>query len=218
MKTAGEPQQVKSRKRVTDHGEVFTSEREVKAMLDLVFDQTERVESTFLEPACGSGNFLVEILRRKLNILQNKYAKSRTEYDVNLIKAVCSIYGVELLPDNAEECRERLITEIQNSYRFDSDEILHQLIKSVKYILHKNIICGDALNYTTTNGEPIIFAEWKFINDTEVKQRCFDYQVVLDKGKQISLFGDDGKMAHIPKHGLEFPPTHYLKLGEDDAE
>lgn len=218
MKTTGEPQQVKSRKRVADHGEVFTSEREVKAMLDLVKDQTERIESTFLEPACGSGNFLVEILRRKLNVLQNKYAQSRAEYDVHIIKAVCSIYGVELLPDNAEECRERLFIEIQNSYPFDNDDIFNQLIKSVKYILHKNIICGDALNYTATDGEPVVFTEWKFINDTDVKQRCFDYQVVLEKSKQIRLFGDDGEMAHIPKHGLEFPPMHYLKLGDNDAE
>ena len=218
MNTAEHTQQVKSRKRVADHGEVFTNEREVKAMLDLVKDQCERIETTFLEPACGSGNFLIEILRRKLAVLQNKYAKSPAEYDANLIKAVCSIYGVELLQDNAEECRERLFTEIENSYpkKFEKEATFHQLMKSVKYVLQKNIICGDALNYTTNSGEPIVFTEWKFINDTDVKQRCFDYQVVLDKSKQLSLFGDDGTMAHISQHGHEFPPVHYLKIGEDE--
>lgn len=212
--------QVKSRKRVADHGEVFTNEREVKAMLDLVKDQCERIEATFLEPACGSGNFLIEILRRKLEVLQNKYSKSQMEYDANLIKAVCSIYGVELLPDNAEECRERLFTEIKNSYpnKFKNDNTFHQLMKSAKHILHKNIICGNALDYKTNDGEPLVFTEWKFINDTDVKQRCFDYEVVLHKSKQISLFGDDGEMASIPQHGQEFPPVHYLKLGEDDTE
>ena len=101
-------QQVKSKKRVADHGEVFTNQREVNAMLDLVKDQTERIEATFLEPACGDGNFLIEILRRKLNVLKSKYSKSRLEYNANLIKAVCSIYGVELLEIGRASCRERV--------------------------------------------------------------------------------------------------------------
>lgn len=220
MNTAEKNPQVKSRKRVANHGEVFTNEREVKAMLDLVKDQCERIEATFLEPACGSGNFLIEILRRKLTVLRNKYSKSQMEYDANLIKAVCSIYGVELLPDNAEECRKRLFSEVFDTYLkvFKKDETFPKLMRSVKHILHKNIICGDALNYTLQNGEPIVFTEWKFINDTEVKQRCFDYQVVLEKSKQLSFFGDDGEIASIPQHGLEFPPIHYLKIGENDKE
>lgn len=220
MNTAETPKQVKSRKRVADHGEVFTNEREVKAMLDLVKDQCERIEATFLEPACGSGNFLIEILRRKLVVIQKKYSKSQMEYDANLIKAVCSIYGVELLKDNAEECRARLFNEIQDTYpkKLKNENTFHQLMMSVKYVLQKNIICGNALSYTTVDDEPIVFTEWKFVNDTDVKQRCFDYQIVLEKGKQLSLFGDDGGVASIPQHGKEFPPIHYLKLGEDDAE
>lgn len=212
------PKQVKSRQRVADHGEVFTNIREVNAMLDLVKEQTERIEATFLEPACGTGNFLIEILRRKLTVINNKYAKSREEFDANLIKAITSIYGVELLPDNAQECRERLFNEILEQYprKFERNEAFHQLMRSVKYVLETNIICGNALNYTTENGEPILFTEWKFINDSDVKRRCFDYQVVLDKTKQLSLFGDDGEKAHIPQHGKEYPPTHYLKLGEND--
>ncbi len=209
--------QVKSRERVTDHGEVFTNPREVNAMLDLVKDQCEQIEATFLEPACGTGNFLIEILRRKLKVLFSKYSKSKLEYDANLIKVVCSIYGVELLPDNVKECQIRLFEAIQQSYpKKFIDEDYSALLDSIRFILNANIICGDALNYTTLEGKPIIFVEWKFVNDTDVKRRYFDYQVVLEKSKQLTLFGDDGKPAHIPEHGKEFPPIHYLKLGKDE--
>lgn len=220
MTTAKHQGQIKSKKRVADHGEVFTNEREVNAMLDLVKDQCERIDATFLEPACGSGNFLIAILQRKLAVLKDKYAGSRSEYDANLVKVVGNLYGVELLPDNTQECRQRLFTEIQNSYpkKFAQDDIFQQLMRSVRYVLSKNIICGDALSYTTNNGEAIVFTEWKFINDTDVKQRCFDYQVVLDGAKQLSLFDDSGGLAHIPQHGLEFPPIHYLKLGDEDTK
>ncbi|MFW0885015.1 DNA methyltransferase, partial [Candidatus Acidulodesulfobacterium sp. H_13] len=97
--------QVKSKKRVADHGEVFTSEREVNAMLDLVKQETERIDSRFLEPACGTGNFLVEILRRKLEVVKNRYKKSQSEYERYAVIAVSSIYGVDLLQDNVEEAR-----------------------------------------------------------------------------------------------------------------
>lgn len=210
--------QVKSKKRVADHGEVFTNQREVNAMLDLVKDQTQRIEATFLEPACGDGNFLIEILRRKLDVIKSKYLKSRHEYDANLIKAVSSIYGVELLYDNTNQCKERLFNEIHKTYLsfFENDDTAKQLLKSVQFILDKNIICGNALDYTTNEGEPIVFSEWKFINDTDIKQRCFDYEVVLDKGKQTSLFADDDSIANIPEHGKEYPPIHYLKLGDNE--
>jgi type I restriction-modification system DNA methylase subunit len=100
--------QLKSRKRVADHGEVFTSEREVNAMLDLVKQETERIESRFLEPACGNGNFLAEILKRKLEVVDNRYSKSQLEWERYAVLAVSSIYGVDILEDNAIECRERL--------------------------------------------------------------------------------------------------------------
>jgi type I restriction-modification system DNA methylase subunit len=100
--------QVKSKKRVADHGEVFTSEREVNAMLDLVKQETERIDSRFLEPACGTVNFLVEILNRKLKIVKDRYKKSQIEFERNAIIAISSIYGVDILQDNAIECRDRL--------------------------------------------------------------------------------------------------------------
>jgi type I restriction-modification system DNA methylase subunit len=108
--------QVKSKKRVADHGEVFTSEREVNAMLDLVKDETERIDSRFLEPACGNGNFLAEILSRKLKVVENRYGKSQLEYERYAIIAVSSIYGVEIQEDNAIECRERLFGLFNEKY------------------------------------------------------------------------------------------------------
>lgn len=207
-------QQVKSRKRVADHGEVFTNEREVKAMLDLVNDQCERIEATFLEPACGSGNFLIEILRRKLAIIQSKYAKSPTEYNTNLIVAVSSIYGVELLQDNVLECRERLFSEIEKSYpkKFKNDNTFEQLMKSVNYILHQNIICGDALTYTTHDGEPIVFIHWAMLPDGNVIQNFFDFKEIsnVKQGMQ-SLFGE-------LQNDNPPPIMHYLKLGEYDTK
>lgn len=100
--------QIKSKKRVADHGEVFTSEREVNAMLDLVKPETERIDSRFLEPACGNGNFLAEVLRRKLAVVKERYAKSQIEFERYAVLAISSIYGVDILEDNAVECRNRL--------------------------------------------------------------------------------------------------------------
>jgi len=108
--------QVKSKKRVTDHGEVFTSEREVNAMLDLVKQETERIDSRFLEPACGTGNFLVEILRRKLKIVENRYKKSQLEFESYTVIAISSIYGVDILEDNVVECRNRLFEIFDEKY------------------------------------------------------------------------------------------------------
>ena len=79
-----ETKQVKSKKRVTDHGEVFTAASEVNAMLDLVKHETERIDSRFLEPACGNGNFLIEILKRKLHIVEGRYSKSQLDYETEL--------------------------------------------------------------------------------------------------------------------------------------
>ncbi|WP_224135027.1 DNA methyltransferase [Candidatus Kaistella beijingensis] len=206
--------QVKSRKRVADHGEVFTNEREVKAMLDLVKDQTERIDATFLEPACGSGNFLIEILHRKLQVLLSKYKNSRTEFDKNLIVAVYSIYGVELLEDNAAECRERLYTKIEADYpkKFKTHEDFTHLMKSVQHILHTNIICGNALDYTTKDGDPIIFTHWSLQTDGKVIQNFFDYREIsnVKQGMQ-SLFAEQ-QDPNPPK------PKHYLKLYRDDED
>ena len=108
--------QVKSRQRVADHGEVFTAEREVRAMCDLVKSETERIESRFLEPACGNGNFLAEVLRRKLAVVKSRYGKNPSDYERYSVLSVTSIYGVDILADNAQECRERLFALWDEEY------------------------------------------------------------------------------------------------------
>ncbi len=133
--------QVKSKKRVTDHGEVFTSEREVNAMLDLVKQETERIDSRFLEPACRSGNFLVEVLNRKLNIVASRYKKSQLEYERYSVIAISSIYGVDILEDNVVECRKRLfeifVKQYSSLYKSNCKE---ECNTSIKYILERNLL------------------------------------------------------------------------------
>ena len=99
--------QIKSKDRVANHGEVFTNIREVNAMLDLVKDETHRIDSRFLEPACGTGNFLIEVLRRKLEVVESRYKKSKIEFERYSILALSSIYGIDILEDNLKECKTR---------------------------------------------------------------------------------------------------------------
>lgn len=208
--------QVKSKQRVADHGEVFTNEREVKAMLDLVWKNLEQgttdkiLTATFLEPSCGSGNFLIEILRRKLALLK-EMKKEKANYDFYLILVVSSLYGVELLQDNAEECQERLFTEIQKSYpkKFITRENDHdRLMASIRFVISQNIICGNALDYTTPSGDPIIFTHWAGSLETrEVTMNFFDYGFLSDKkAGMLSLFSEQS---------IKDPQTlHYLDLGQ----
>lgn len=214
--------QVVSRQRVADHGEVYTAKREVNAMLDLVKEETERIDSRFLEPACGNGNFLVEILSRKMEAVRKRFSKNRYEYDLASAQAVSSMYGVELLPDNVEICRNRLLDQYLETYRQHlSDNVSPELERCIRFILKKNILCGDALTMLQQNGEPITFCEWTFIGmDGKVKRRDFELAELLrnveyDKpkaGEEGLLFADTGEptFVHLPKR--EYPLTNYLKL------
>ena len=148
--------QVKSRQRVVDHGEVFTAEREVNAMLDLVKTETERIDSRFLEPACGNGNFIAEVLRRKLAVVASRYRKSPLEYQRYAFLAVSSIYGVDILADNVGECRERLFRIVEKDVRSNiKGSVEPAFLDAVRYVLEKNILCGDALTLRDASGEPI---------------------------------------------------------------
>jgi len=214
--------QVKSKKRVTDHGEVFTSEREVNAMLDLVKQETERIDSRFLEPACGTGNFLVEILRRKLAIVENRYKKSQLEYERYAVIALSSIYGIDLLQDNVEEAQNRLFKIFDKQYTsFYKANCKEECRTSIKYILKKNILRGDALTLMTVgNGDkPIIFSEWSAVNGSMIKRRDFTLDNLLKAEAQKvpgGLFDDfyETDPAFLPKPIKEFPLTHFLKLAE----
>lgn len=189
--------QVKSKQRVVEHGEVFTAEREVKAMCDLVKQETERIDSRFLEPACGDGNFLAEILCRKLAIVKNKYKKSSLDYEKNSLLAVSSIYGVDIMADNVSACRERLYKIWEKEYKaVCKKECNEDACRSVRYILSRNIVCGNALTLRCVdeNGsdtdEPIVFSEWAFITGFNIQRSDYTFDQLLNSdktNKQMSL-------------------------------
>lgn len=211
--------QVKSKRRVADHGEVFTSEREVNAMLDLVKDETERIDSRFLEPACGNGNFLAEILSRKLKVVENRYGKSQLEYEKYAIIAVSSIYGVEIQEDNAIECRERLFGLFNEKYTsLYGDKCKEECRRSVRFLLNRNILWGNALDFTNpVTKEPIVFSEWSAVNGTQLKRRDYVFRFLVEKTHQFSLFNDEGEAAAIDEPVKDYLLIHLLKLGEDDT-
>lgn len=214
--------QSKSKQRVADHGEVFTSDREVNAMLDLVKQETDRIDSRFLEPACGTGNFLAEILRRKLAAVESRYKKSQLEYERYAVIAVTSLYGVDILEDNIIECRNRLFKIFDKQYTsFYKKKAKEECRTSVKYILEKNIIRGDALTLKTVgNGdEPIVFSEWSAVNGSMIKRRDFTLDNLLQTEAckvPDSLFSDfyETDPAFLPKPIKDYPLTHFLKLAD----
>lgn len=194
---------VKSKKRVADHGEVFTPAWMVEAMLDLVKDETERIDSRLLEPACGSGNFLVQILRRKLAAVEVRYGKSDFERRHYALLALMGIYGIELLLDNIAECRANLL-EILADYlnATESDE----LCRAASYVLSQNIVHGDALTMRTQDGQPITFAEWGYLGKGRFQRRDFR----LDTLTESSAFSaEDSLFTHLGKHEIFTPVRTY---------
>lgn len=189
--------QIKSRQRVADHGEVYTAEREVKAMCDLVSDECRRIDSRFLEPACGDGNFLAEILSRKLAAVKKKYRKSVIDYEKNALLAVSSIYGVDILADNVVACRERLFKMWRKEYKaVVKTAYSEDTEKSVRFILSKNIVCGNALTLMCVdeNGidteTPIIFSEWAFIMGANMQRQDFTFSELLNRDDEQTLLDD----------------------------
>ena len=204
--------QVKSKARVADFGEVNTSEREVNSMLDLVKQETERLDSRFLEPACGDGNFLIEVLNRKLEILVKKYKKNQYEFERNSIVVVGSIYGVDILADNAQSARERLFNKFIEVYeKYFKKNLNENLIESVRFILNKNIIHGDALTLKQVDTEnPVTFSEWAIINN-KLKRRDFTLSDLLAYAPfaKGTLFSDMGDEVHIPSPIKDFKLVNY---------
>lgn len=227
-------QQVKSRQRVQDHGEVFTNEREVNAMLDMVKQETERIESRFLEPACGDGNFLAEVLRRKLAVVKKRYGKSLHEYERYAFIAVASLYGVELLQDNALACRQRLFDLFEAAYLpVCKKNPTPKYLDAIRYVLDRNIACGNALSMKCVDSaaqdtdEPIIFSEWSLATGDEVKRRDFRLDELVDdevdRTGQASLFSfdltphsewvfDEETGAYIPEPIKEYPLTSLYEV------
>jgi hypothetical protein len=221
--------QTKSKQRVADHGEVFTAEREVNAMLDLVKQETERIDSRFLEPACGDGNFLAEILRRKLAVVKSRYGKNPADYERYAVIAVTGIYGVDLLQDNVEECQDRMFRIFDSEYSdICKKEANDETRDAVKHIIKHNILCGNALSMKTTNEEPIVFAEWAAIDERLIKRRDFRFDQILEKENQnlqLDMFGANNASGRyeLDESGIpilspirEFPPIHYRKVQQHE--
>lgn len=181
----------KSKQRIADHGEVFTPAWMVEAMLDLVKGETERIDSRFLEPACGSGNFLVQILQRKLAAVELKYGKSDFERQHYALFGMMCLYGIELLPDNIVECRANLLEIFAEYLKLDPADDLY---RAAFYVLSQNLVHGDALTMKNHSGEAISFAEWGYLGKGKFQRRDFR----LDALTQSSAFSEEGSLFAQP--------------------
>ena len=201
---------VKSKQRVADHGEVFTPSWMVEAMLDLVKGETERIDSRFLEPACGSGNFLVRILQRKIAAVEIKYGKSDFEKRHYALLAVMCAYGIELLPDNIAECRGNMLDVLDEYLGLDETDDLHC---AAYYVLSQNLVHGDAMTMLTSDGHPITFAEWGYLGKGKFQRRDFRLDILTGS----SAFSAEGSLfAHLGKHELFTPVKTYPPMTVSD--
>jgi len=209
---------IKSKERITEFGEVFTSEREVKAMLDLVYDETLRIDSRFLEPACGDGNFLIEILRRKLRKVSERYSRNQTDYEKNAIIAVSSIYGIDILQDNVADCVDRLTSFTLKDYEKRYKDLNPKFIKTVRFIFSKNILHGDATSLIIPDSdEPIIFSEWNFIGNSKIKRTEYTLANIIayQPFEGENLFSDLGEEVFIPQPLRTYALCHYLDVDNE---
>ncbi len=210
-------EQIKSKSRVAEYGEVITNIREIRDMLNLVKNETQRLDSKFLEPACGDGQFILEVLREKLVILKNKYYLNKYEYEKHLILVVGSTYGIDILEDNVITTRSNIFKIFENEYKkIFFDKINLSLKKSIQFVINKNIIWGDALTLLEiATKKPIIFSEWSIIG-SKVKRRDFSYNDLIAYapfGKD-SLFSDLNEEVNIPSPVKTFDLINYDKLYE----
>ena len=210
-------EQVKSKQRVADHGEVLTGKREVNAMLDLVKQETERIESRFLEPACGTGNFLAPILERKLSVVEKRYGKSQLDFERYAVLAVSSIYGIDIQEDNVQHCRQRLFGIFDLVYlRLFKNRTKDACREAVRFILDRNIIWGDALDLMTKNEPrvPIFFSEWSPLNGSMLKRRDFFLSFLLDTQHQLILFNGWNQKVNLHGHVKEYPTVRLLEIAD----
>lgn len=197
---------VKSKQRVADHGEVFTPAWMVEAMLDLVKDESYRIDSRFLEPACGSGNFMVQILKRKLAAVELKYGGSDFERRHYALLALMCIYGIELLPDNIAECRANLLELFVEYLSLDeSDDLWH----AARWVLLQNVVHGDALTMRTSKDRPITFAEWGYLGKGSFQRRDFRFDVLTGSS---AFSADDSLFGHLGKHEIFTPVKTYAPM------
>jgi hypothetical protein len=203
--------QVKSKQRVADHGEVFTPAWMVGAMLDLVKAETERIDSRFLEPACGSGNFLVCIIQRKLAAVELKYGKSDFERRHYALLALMCIYGIELLADNIAECRANVLEILTEYLTLDESD---ELYRAASYVLSQNLVHGNALTMRTHDGQPITFAEWGYLGKAKFQRRDFHLGTLT---LSSTLSAEGSLFAQLGRHEVfrptkTYPPMTISKL------
>ncbi len=192
---------VKSKERVVDHGEVFTPPEIVNGMLELLGTEADRIDARFLEPACGSGNFLVPVLRRKLSTVTSRYGKSDFEKRHHALLGLMSIYGIELLQDNVAECRQNLLEIFASYLRVGSSDHWYEAASNV---LHVNVIHGDALSMTTRepDPQPITFPEWSYVGKGLFHRRDFRFDTMT----KTSTFGDEDTLfADLGMHEIFIP-------------
>ncbi|MDA1053662.1 MAG: SAM-dependent DNA methyltransferase [Planctomycetota bacterium] len=216
------PSVTNPRQRIIDHGEVFTPPELVNHMLDLVAQECERVDSRFLEPACGDGNFLAEVLRRKLLTVDKRHARNRENWERDAILSVCSLYGIDLMADNITACRDRLLNVVCDSHvaRFNAP-LPERAACAATYILSQNIVQGDALHMRTAEDSPIIFPEWSPLGRARLKRRDYAYDELAGQNdfalsSQVNDFGQ--RVFPPPKPIADYPPCHYLKVAEQAEE
>lgn len=197
---------VKSKQRIADHGEVFTPEWMVDAMLDLIKGEADRFDSRFLEPACGSGNFLVKILKRKLADVELKYGSSDFEKRNYALLSVMCVYGIELLPDNISECRAGLLKVFAEYLSIKEED---DLFKAAFHVLSINLVQGDAITMKDSAGEPIVFAEWGYVGKGKYQRRDFSFKSLA----QSSAFSaEESLFANVGKHEIFTPVRTYSSL------
>ena len=201
---------IRSRQRVADHGEVLTPSWLVENMLDLVQPETERIDSRFLEPACGSGNFLLPILRRKLEAVRRKYNAGDFETRQYSLLALMCIYGVELLADNAKECRKNLL----NCFAAETQSISGVvLLGAAATVVDCNIIQGDALDFRTPEGSPIVFSEWAYLGHGRFQRRDFRYDTLTQRSSLGGIF-EEMESHEIFSALREYPPMTIHDLAQ----
>lgn len=201
---------IRSKQRVADHGEVFTPDWMVEAMLDLVKGETERIDSRFLEPACGSGNFLVRVLKRKLAAVEMKYGQSGFEKRHFALLGLMCTYGIELLADNIAECRANLLAIFDAYLGLDDQDDLH---RAAVHVLSLNLVHADALTMRMHGDVAITFAEWGYLGKGRFQRRDFRY----DSLTQSSFWSAEGSLfAHLGKDELFTPAKTYppMTVGE----
>lgn len=226
--------EVKSKQRVEEHGEVFTPEREVVAMCDLVMQETERIDSRFLEPACGDGNFLSVILKRKLLIVKKRYRKSSYDWERYSLLTLGSLYGVDVLSDNVLVCRKRLYDIWNEEYIANcKDECNDETRMSAQFVLQLNIVCGNALTMLCCDDNaqetsvPIIFSEWSFpFNDARMHRKDYTFvELLLQKespksndSEGVFLYQGISHYRRLYESDLTWRKTYYKQFLEEDEK